>query len=239
MIQSIIQSIILVVVVWVAGKLISRQGSQNAMAAFWDTVDISDNLQRVMHVVHSVPPGWLSVGYGAGSALIGLLWGVCAWHYDFASSWDAMTPVRIAIGTSIGGFAYATYLLAALTYLPTITELFGATFAKFNIRVVQLVVIALSIFDLFTDLPRVQETMNQFWGFFSQGGVLGGFGWYLVFAMWWFLASYGFELLTVIFLWAAVAFAIRGIIGVLGSPDDDAGRSRGGADRARRARAEG
>ena len=39
--------------------------------------------------------------------------------------------------------------------------------------------------------------------------------WYLLFALWWFLSSYGWELLTCIFAWAAVGFVIRWAYGVL------------------------
>lgn len=223
---AIFQSIALMVVIYCVGLILRKVHHRDALEAFWKTVDISDNLSLTTKVVKSVPYGWQAGAFALVSWAAAFGWGWMAWTFDLHSSWSAMAKVREMLAASLAGLAFATYVGYMLTYMPTLLEMFGARFARFNIVIVQIAVIGLSIFDLFTDLPETQELMNHAWGFFAQGGILGYVSWYVLFALWWFLSSYGWELLFCIFLWAAVGFTIRWLYGVLAGKKVDAAHLR-------------
>lgn len=212
---AVLQSLVLMIVIYCIGLVLRKVHHKAALEAFWKTVDISDNLSLTTKAVKSIPYGWQSGAFAlvCFAATFGFGW--MAWTFDLHSSWAAMAKVREMLVASLAGLAVATYIGAMLTYMPTLLEMFGARFARFNIIIVQIAVVGLSIFDLFTDLPEVQQLMNHAWPFFSQGGILGYVSWYLLFALWWFLSSYGWELLTCIFAWAAVGCTIRFLYGVL------------------------
>src|SRR5262249_25976284 len=97
----------------------------------------------------------------------------------------------------------------------------GAPFGRFNIPALQAVTWLFIFWDLATDIPRVNENLNPFYGNFVQGtdatglfGILFTFnlriiGGYIGFYVTWLLAllgaSYFLELITVLLLWAFVA----------------------------------
>ncbi len=194
-------------------------GDLNVLHAFWYTIDISDNIHKTTQAIAEVENGIPSLIHALCFALPATLgFGLLAWHFDVAASWTAMAGLRETMNPTITGIralvSYSFYLLAVLTYMPTIMEMFGARFARFNVFWMQVAVIGLCTFDLFTDLPRVIDFMSQHKGFFlSAGPVIGYLSYVSVFAIWWFFASYGFELLCIICAWAFIGFSLKAMSG--------------------------
>src|SRR5690242_7984313 len=139
----------------------------------WEAIDLSENLGKTLDWVREVEDGlhsWMMFAFSI-AAFLGTL--VLAWMFDLSSSWEAMTHLRTMADTKMQGTSLATYsiyLLAVLTYLPTIFEMLGAKFARANVRWMQIITIALAIFDLYTDLPHVREFMTPYYGNFVVDG---------------------------------------------------------------------
>jgi hypothetical protein len=188
----------------------------------WNTIDLSENLAKTMDWIREVEDGfssWLLFAFSL-AAFIGTL--TLSWMFDLSTSWEAMTTLREMADTKLQTTSFATYsiyLLAVLTYMPTIFEMFGAQLAKRQVRWMQILVIGLSIFDLYTDLPAVRDFMNPYYGNFvsDAGGPLANlFGWvsfYICFGVWWALASYGFEFACVLCGVSAFCFFLKGMAG--------------------------
>lgn len=200
----------------------------------WSAIDLSDNIAETMDWIRSVEDGfhsWLMFLF-ALAAFVGTL--VLAWMFDLSTSWEAMTHLREMANVKLQTTTFATYsvyLLAVLTYLPTIFEMFGAQLARRNIRWMQLVVIGLTIFDLFTDLPGVRDFMSQYYGNFVSDGagplanLLGYISYYLCFGVWWLLASFGFEHICVLCGVSAFCFLLKGMAGSKGGRQAARGRA--------------
>ncbi len=188
----------------------------------WETIDLSENLGKTLDWVREVEDGlhsWMMFAFSV-AAFLGTL--VLAWMFDLSSSWEAMTHLRTMADAKMQGTSLATYsiyLLAVLTYLPTIFEMLGAKFARANVRWMQIITIALSIFDLYTDLPGVRDFMTPYYGNFvvaDAGPLQHIFGWasyYVCFGLWWALASYGFEFCAVHCGVSAFCFFLKGLAG--------------------------
>jgi hypothetical protein len=136
--------------------------------------------------------------------------------------------------TALQGVAAAAFIgwairvvPTALTVLPTVSEMLGARFARFNIPAFQAVTWLFVLWDLGTDIPRINENINPLWSQFVQGstatgiiGILGTFdlrviggaiGFYVVWVLALLGASYFLELITVMLLWAFVALLWKSI----------------------------
>lgn len=105
----------------------------------------------------------------------------------------------------------AAFITLGLTLLPTLVELFGARFAAVGIRVAAALVYLFSAFDMLTDWPRVVEFCGTFRERFDGMGILAGIGFWLFRMLFLFLASFGFELLLVVFAVCALALLLGGM----------------------------
>jgi hypothetical protein len=209
-------------------------GNTTWLEHVWETIDLSENLAKTMAWIKEVEDGlasWLLFVFSL-AAFIGTL--ILAWLFDLSTSWEAMTSLREMANAKLQTTTFATYsiyLLAVLTYLPTIFEMFGAQLAKRQVRWMQILVIGLSIFDLYTDLPAVRDFMTPYYGNFvsEAGGPLGNlFGfvsYYLCFGVWWALASYGFEFCAVLCGVSAFCFFLKGMAGGEGGRQRARGRA--------------
>ena len=121
--------------------------------------------------------------------------------------------------TTLGVVSFSAYILAGLTYLPTFFEMFGAKAAKGGVFFAQIAVIGLSVFDLFTDRERVFDLISKYYGAFvnaKNSGVVNVLFeglYYYVFGLWWILASYGFELLLVCYIFSTLGCIAKGMTG--------------------------
>lgn len=188
----------------------------------WETIDLSENLSKTLDLVREVENGMHSFLMAGFSILAFLGTFTLAYIFDLSSSWQAMSHLRELAEVQLKGTSvalYSVYLLAVLTYLPTIFEMLGAKFARFRIRWFQIITIGLSLFDLYTDLPRVREFMTPYYGYFVTAdanplkSLIGWASYYLCFGLWWALASYGFEFLAVLCAVSALCFILKGLAG--------------------------
>lgn len=201
--------ILLLIIRWAGG-----------ISQLWSAMDISDNIAKFKRGLRDIDDGPTSFIHAVAYFLISIVLGYLTWVFDLSSSWEYSEHLRTLMLKTSGSFALSVYLIAVVTYLPTLIELFGARFAQFGVLWAQLLVVGLAAFDLFTDRQRVVEFIQPYYGSFVSPDnpwalniVFKGL-YYVVFSIWWVLASYGFEAAFVCFLFATGASLGKGFIGL-------------------------
>lgn len=183
----------------------------------WDAIEISEVLGRVYKVLSSMQNDFIfNIVWFASMCILALGAGFFALKFDYLSTLHALDTTREFIlkdnilPQQFAGINLVSIVLLAITLAPTLVEFFGAIFAKAQIRVIQLLVIGFTVFDIITDIPTVtqfvmlhHEAIDQFGLFFSW------LAYVLFFGAWLILASFGFELALCIFVYAAIFFAGR------------------------------
>ena len=192
-----------------------------ALLWFWDIIDISENLHRVSKWVSRTPNG-LNSGIHIPAMLLGLVFFAgLAWFFDLQSTIVGMQTLKDLIIPSLPEQAtkLTTIIIVSLSLGPLVIELFSAGMAKEDVKIVQATIIGMSLFDLVTDIPRSYAFAIQLW---PQLDLLP---WYMshisfwaFFFFWLFMSTFGFEVLTVIFAFAAIGFAWKWF-------DSDGGKS--------------
>ncbi len=200
---------------------------QDTLTWFWELIDISDNLKRMTEWVKAQPRDFVSnLLIFIGFTIAALVAGKFALKFDFESTYNALDITReFMMGTitpqsaeqlkefptSIQNFNMDAFMIMLITIAPTVIEIFGASVARAKVAIVQLAVVALSVFDAITDIPTVTVFLMRHSATFDSLGFLSTPTYAIAFAMWLFLSTFGFELLTVIFAWAALAGLIRAV----------------------------
>jgi hypothetical protein len=198
------------------------------MRFFLESIDLSDNIQRSLSAVRGLPtvPAYLL----AGALLV-----ICAylapliWYFDLDATLDWVEPGAQVVVSEITnasqgsqGTAAATmdqaaqdtmvrwgaWLILGITVVPSIIELFTVKFALGGIRWAQVLIYGVSAFDLVTDWPRVVEFCSQYRDSFDALGLLAPVVFWLLQFMFLLLASFGFEVLFIVFLVTAVALIV-------------------------------
>lgn len=181
---------------------------------FWDLIDISENLQRTNIVVRQTENGLIS---GLNAFVFWVLFIVAlafAWTFDFQATIEGLEAANAFILPTLPEAAVelTALIVFSLTLAPTLMEIFTAPLAKANIRIIQLMTIGFVVFDLLTDIPRTVSWMNTFQPQLDLLPHLVAIGMYwFVFILWLFFATLGFELATVIFLFAALAYTKKAL----------------------------
>jgi|SRR5215216_5494699 len=180
------------------------------LLAFWDLIDISENLHKVARGVARTPNGLNSAIHLPAMLIAMVFFGGLAWFFDFQSTILGMQTLQELVVPSLPlQAAKLTQLIVlSLSLGPTIIELFTAGFAKEDVKIVQATIIGMSLFDLITDIPRTYAFALQLW---PQLDLLP---WYLsylsfwgFFFFWLFMSTFGFEVLTIIFAFAFLGYA--------------------------------
>lgn len=205
---------------WRAYKMREWIGKQ--LHKFFDAVDIGENLKRMTRWLKDQPRDFISsVLILLGSALMTYVCALAAWKFDFESTYNALDVTREFIlgtasasteyqfPTSIQSFSFGGGAILAFTLFPTIMEIVGAAMAKAQIEFVRIGVIALSVFDIVTDIPTVTVFMMKHAAFFDSMGIVGTILYPIVFILWLIMATFGFEILTIIFTWASISMVFR------------------------------
>lgn len=235
-------------------------------------IDLSENLHRVTNAVRDVPNGFISLLMGVVAVLAASAIGALAFYFDIDASWDAMQRLRDAVLAALpqvdasAKTSPLTLLIMllpfSLTLLPTLAEMLGARFARFDVVAFQVFVWLMVLFDAITDIPRVNGFLGPYWPAFvgptyaNEGffGILFSFdmkiwGAALGYNSLWVLillsASYFLELLAVLTVWAVFCFFVKSfgfwaaklIVGRIDMHNFLGGGARGrsGAYRSRRA----
>lgn len=92
---------------------------------------------------------------------------------------------------------------------PTLVELFAARFALGGLRVAAGLVYAFSLFDAVTDWPRVVTFMDTYRRAFDGLGIFAGVAFFVARLLWLFMASFGFEVLFVVFAVCTLALLLN------------------------------
>lgn len=188
---------------------------QKRLMWFWDCIDISENIKRAETTARRHPNGlgaWMNAGAMLVLTIIAL---VLAWKFDFESTLIGMSTLRDTVleGLPASVLKFTTYIVIALTVAPTVIELFTSAFAKADIKIVQVLIIAFTGFDLVTDIPRAMVFTNQLQANFDQLGILAAPAYWAFFLFWLFLSTIGFELVMVIFGFLAIVYLIKALAG--------------------------
>jgi hypothetical protein len=184
---------------------------------FWDLIDISELLGRTAKVLQGMQNDFtFNVISIMASVVMSVFFFILALKFDYESTWNALSITRefIQEGTlipeTITGFSLPSFILLLVTLAPTAIELFGAAFARAQIRVVQLAVIALSIFDAVTDVPTVTVFLMKHAVYFDMlGWAISTLAYFIAFILWLFFATFGFELLLCMSVYITIFFGIR------------------------------
>ena len=177
---------------------------------FFDSIDLSTNLERGLRAVRSI--------YGLPALILAIaLGGICAgliplvWYFDIGATVDwseqAVTTVLPTLPASL--VEGAALFALALSLMPTLVELFGSRFALVGIRVAAGLVYAFSLFDAVTDYPRVNAFIEAYRPAFEQLGLFTIPALWLAKVLFLFLASFGFEMLLVVFAVCALALLLN------------------------------
>lgn len=197
-------------------SLTGNTAIQKKLIWFWDCIDISENIKRAEATARRHPNGlhaWMMV---VAMTVMTVITFALAWKFDFESTLIGMTTLRDTVleGLPASVMKFSIYIAFALTLAPTFIELFTASFAKADIKIIQVLIIAFTGFDLITDIPRAMTFTNQLQANFDQLGPLFGWvGYWVFFLFWLFLSTIGFELVMIIFAFLAIVYFIKALAG--------------------------
>lgn len=188
---------------------------QKGLVWFWDMIDISDNMRRVEMAARKHNNGltaWANFGAMLVMTVVAL---ALAWKFDFESTLIGMSSLQDTVleGLPSSVLKFSYFIILALTIAPTIVELFTGAFARADVKIMQVYVIAFTIFDLITDIPRVTMFINQHQSSVDLLGVFSGIGYWIFFILWLFLATIGFELGLVLTGYLAIIYFFKGLAG--------------------------
>lgn len=180
------------------------------MNAFFDAIDLSTNLERGLRAVRPVT-GLPALILAIALSLICAALVPLVWYFDIGATVDwTASAIDTILPTLPAQLAeLATLFVLAITVLPTLVELFGSRFALIGIRVAAGLVYAFSLFDAVTDWPRASAFVDAYAGAFARLGLLATPALWLARILFLFLASFGFELLLIIFAICAMALFLN------------------------------
>lgn len=180
----------------------------------WDMIDISENLRRVERWVRGVDNGLTSLFHAAGMLGLFLVAVTLAWTFDIKSTLNGLATVREFVIPSLPEqvLRFTTIVVVALTFAPTLMELLTAGMAKENIKIIQIAIIGFTFFDLVTDIPVTYSFAMALWPNFEllAWGVSHVSFWIFFFVALLF-STLGFELASVLFGYALIAFIFKSI----------------------------
>lgn len=175
----------------------------------WELIDISDNIRKAELEARRVGNGWITSGmHLVAYAFLTMITLALAWHFDFESTLVGMSNLQNQIlpglPSSVAKFSY--WLALGFTIAPTLIEIFTAAYAKAEIKIMQLVVVGFTAFDMVTDIPRAKAFTDSLDAHFAQMGILSGLAYWAFFIFWLFFSTIGFELLMIIFAYLTLLF---------------------------------
>ena len=178
----------------------------------WDMVDISENMGRVEDWTTTISNGFSAAVHAVVFFVMTVAALALTWYFDIQSTIEGMSSVTNTVVPSLPGQVahLATWVVLAMTFMPTFLELFTSGMAKFNIKVVQVAIIAFTLFDMVTDIPRTYQLALGMWPQIdAMGWGISHITFWLYFIGWLFFATLGFELGTVLFAYATIRFIIK------------------------------
>jgi len=141
----------------------------------------------------------------AGScAALALIFGVLSWYFDIDSTHEWVSKAANGLA-QLGQLAdYAQLIVIGVTLLPTLVRQTLSSAARQGLKVASFLFFAFGLFDLQTDWPRIATVADALYPMFAPFGALQGPVWYISRLVFVFVATDGFELLTVCCIVAAI-----------------------------------
>lgn len=181
----------------------------------WSMMDISDSLKKAynqsLNVGNDIITGLMHL---LAFAALTLVMGALAWHFDLESTIIGISTLQNSVipGLPSSAQAFSIYIGVGFSLAPTLIEIFTAAFARAQIKILQLMVVGLTAFDMVTDIPRAIAFTNSMDTHFYQLGLIFGFiAKYSFFLFWLFLCTIGFELTFVIFAYLTGLFFFKSL----------------------------
>lgn len=182
------------------------------LAWAWDMIDISDNIARAQDWIETIDNGLMSLLLFGVFVLLTIFGAALTWFFDIQSTIEGMSGLTNQVIPNLPTqTAHLTWwVVVAFTCAPTFLELFTAGMAKQDVKIIQVAIIAFTLFDLVTDIPRSYSLAMGMWPQIqAMGWGLGHATFWVYFLLWLGFATLGFELLTVIFGYAALVFGLK------------------------------
>lgn len=196
------------------GKRNANSKVQDILNWVYEFGDISINLERTDARLNNYPNGMMiNLAPALGLFAISLVTAALAWYFDIIATLAGVQALR---GRVIESLPMATpqefkdFLVIGIMLLPTLAELFTGAYAKYNIRPVQLGIIIFICFDLVTDIPVTYDFIMDFWPSIEKlPFLIDHLVFWVVFAGWLLFATLGFEVLTIVFVYAAIGHSLK------------------------------
>lgn len=138
-----------------------------------------------------------------------------AYMFDFLSTYDFMMkivdPTTADLPSNWNWLA--PWLGVIFTLLPTVVEVVTVSFARGSepILILKYLILALLFIDVVTDIPKTVEFTQRAWVTMELGAlpIIGHIVSAVIFFMWLFLATVGFEILTIIFAFLTIIYVLK------------------------------
>lgn len=175
-------------------------------------IDLGENLKRGINAIRPLS-GLPALITALPLALVAFLFLSLAWHFDLKPTFDwtqiAVDKLRPTFLASLAD--YLPLLIFTITMLPTLIELFTVRFARADIALAQWLVYFFVVFDWVTDWPAASDFINGYVasGVFDRLGPLYWPAIYLCKAGWLLFASFGFEMLGIVFAICALGLLLN------------------------------
>lgn len=198
------------------------------LAWFWDMIDISENMERIETYTETISNGLASRINVFVFFCLTICALVLAWYFDIESTIEGMLAVTNTVipGLPLKAVTYSAWIVAAFSVMPTFLEVFTSGLAKANVKIVQISIIAMTLFDVLTDMPRAYAMAMDQWPRIQSMGAFAGIVFWIVYCGIQFMATIGFELATVVFGYATLIFIAKATKPVQSSTRVHAARPR-------------
>lgn len=184
---------------------------ERKLADFWDMIDISENMGRIEQYTETISNGVASRIHMFVFFILTLCGLVVTWHFDLESTIIGMNSFTTKVIPSLPAqaVAYSAWIVVAFTLMPTLLEVFTAGLAKFDVKIIQILIIGMTLFDLLTDMPRAYDFAMGFWPQIQQIPLISGIIFWIVYVVFQLLATIGFEMATIVFAYATIIFLAK------------------------------
>lgn len=195
--------------------VVSRGGM---LEAFFNMIDLSDNLRLARNWVRKqdgVPALILAV---AMAILAYGCWEL-AYRFDILPTYQYSRWVAAFIVEGEISRERVAFVSLVITLMPTLIEMAAVSLGRDGLKMVTILVFIFAGIDIITDYPAASALVE---GWMSQGLFNGWWGWaafiaeYSMKAGWTILASFGFEMLLVVFSASSIMLLLVSLPGIKG-----------------------
>lgn len=179
---------------------------RNLVEAFFEYIDLGHNLQIARRWVKK-QSGWPAAILGVAFTFAAWACGQLAYRFDLMPTWEYGKWVAGFLADNQATQDSLAFTAFSITMLPTIIEMAAVGLGKDGLKMVEYLVFLFAGLDVITDWPDAARLVD---GWMAKGMFRGWPGWlhfageWTVKGLWTVMASFGFEMLTVVFAASAV-----------------------------------